>query len=861
MIKVLLNTFLLQTLIKFYFLLIGFFTFLLLVSAGSTAQTTGTIYGYVNDKNNTALEIVNVSVFDYPGGTITDEYGYYELNVPAEKRIRIVFSIVGYQSQTVNINLKEQERKEINIILEESLTELPTVQVTTDKEGYDGMVRINPKISNYVPTTGGNIEQLVKLMGLGVATSSELSSTYSVRGGNYDENLVYVNGIEVYRPFLIRSGQQEGLSFLNSDLAESVFFSSGGFNASYGDKTASVLDVKYKRPTEFSSGFFASLLGGSTHIEGSSKNNKFTYLTGVRYKSNQYLLGSMETKGEYRPVFADIQTFLTYKLSNKTELSLLSYYSHNEFNLVPKTRETSYGTINEAYRLTIFFTGEEIDKFTMFQNALSLSWKPNNKTILNFTVNNYVSDEQETFDILAQYWLGRLETDFGKPDFGDVSENRGIGAFLNHARNFLNVNVVNAEHRGKFIENKFTLEWGLKTQYEIINDNISEWTCKDSSGFSLPYTQDSIGYQNPQEQPYRELEIYETIRSNIDLTSIRHSAFAMGTWNFNIARSSAYINAGIRSQYWDLNNEIIVSPRASFGLRPHKQENLLLRFATGYYYQPPFYRELRNPDGTIITDIKAQKSIHFVAGADLDLEIWRRPFKFTGELYYKHLDNLIPYVVDNVRIRYLPELKSKGYATGIDLKLNGEFVPGIESWANISIMQTKEDIIDDFYYIYYNSDNEKIIPGYTFNNTPVDSTMIEPGYIARPTDQRVNFTLFFQDYFPNNPTFRMHLGLYFGTGFPFGPPNTEKYKHALRMSSYRRVDVGFSKVLISEASDIRKGLLKHCKNAWVSLEVLNLLQISNTASYIWVYDVTGRSYAVPNYLTPRQINVKLMVQF
>jgi len=822
-------------------------------------QNQAIVKGQVKDDKLNPLELVNVGILNTSTGTVCNQNGFFELQVPSNEPITVVFSRVGFESQSFPIRLQTNETKTLNVLLKPMITTFNPVDIIEQRGTKEGMQKIDIKIANFIPSPGG-IEKLVLLTAPGVFSTSELSSTYSVRGGNYDENLVYVNDIEIYRPFLIRSGQQEGLSFLNSDLAGSVLFSSGGFDASYGDKTASVLDVQYRQPVKFAGTFSGGLLGGNLHLEGASKDTSFTYLTGIRYKTSKYLLSALETQGDYKPNFADFQSFLTYKFNKKTSISWLGYVSKNTYKLTPTTRETSYGTINEAYRLTVYFSGEETDRFDLYKTAFQVSHRPNEKTHLKFTTVAFVSNEEESFDILGQYYIGRLETDFGKPGFGEVSENRGIGAFLNHSRNYLQATVINAEHRGKYYGDKWLTQWGVKVQYENIHDKINEWTYLDSSGFSLPVAGDSVGYINPNVQPYQYLYLKDTLRSQIELESMRYSGFIMFSREFDLDTNKIILTAGLRTGYWDLNGQFLASPRISVSYKPKKHKRLTFRLASGLYNQPPFYRELRNIDGTINTDVKAQRSVHVVGATDLDLTIWRRPFKFSTEIYYKYMDNLIPYIIDNVRIRYLPDLQAKGYATGIDFKINGQFVPDVESWVNFSIMQTREDIIGDSYFIYYNSDGERIVPGYTLNDIAIDSSQFSPGYIPRPTDQRINFSLFFQDYLPNNPTFKMHLGIFFGSGLPFGPPNTEKYKHTLRMPSYRRVDVGFSKQIISEGGKRPKSL-RRIQNAYVSVEVFNLLQINNTISYIWIADVTGREYAIPNYLTPRQLNVKLLVQF
>lgn len=842
------------------FKIIVLFFLCFVFNANTLSSQNAIIYGNIIDNKNKAIELVNVAVLNTSLGTSTDVKGNYRLVVPAGTKLKIIFSRVGYQTQDIEIELESGQSRRINIEMAQRESNLPAITVVATQSNREGMQRMDPRIVVSIPSPSGNFEQMLKLLGMGVSGGSELSSAYSVRGGNFDENLVYVNDVEIYRPFLVRSGQQEGLSFINSELVSSVLFSSGGFDASYGDKSASVLDVQYKRPTKFASTVSASLLGSNAHVEGISLDSNLRYLFGVRYKSSQYVLNSLEVKGDYKPSFFDYQSYITYDLTKKTELAWLSYGSQNTYRLIPETRETSYGTINEAYRLTIHFSGQEVDKFSLFKNALLLTHKPNDKLQLKFILSGFVSQEQETFDILGQYWLGRLETDFGKPGFGEVAENRGVGGFLNHARNYLSASVVNLEHKGKYFSNVANISWGIKAQYEYIQDKIDEWTFLDSSSFSLPKPKDSVGYINPSLQAYQNLYLSDTLFSEVSLKSMRYSGFVMANRTYIIDSNIVNVNVGLRANYWDMNSQFLLIPRATLSLNPKRTSNVLYRLAGGLYYQPPFYRELRNLDGSINTNIQAQKSTHLIAGVDIDMNIWNRPFKFSSELYYKHLDNLIPYIIDNVRIKYLPEFKSKGYVRGIDFKINGEFVPGIESWANLSIMQTEEDIIGDRKVIYLNSDGEQIFAGYTFNNIVTDSLVTFPGFIARPTDQRVNFSLFFQDYFPNNPTFKMHLGLYFGTGVPFGPPTKDKYKHVFRMPPYRRVDVGFSKQFISEGGN-RVKWLNFVNNAWVSVEVFNLLQISNTISYVWIQDVTGRQYAVPNYLTSRQINFKVNANF
>jgi hypothetical protein len=664
--------------------------------------------------------------------------------------------------------------------------------------------------------------------------------------------------MEVYRPFLTRSGQQEGLSFINSDMVADIHFSAGGFNAKYGDKLSSVLDIRYRVPTRFGGSAYFSLLGAGLQLEGISKNRKFTWIMGLRQKSNQFLLDKLDTRGEYKPSFTDIQGLFSYQLTKKTEVALLGNFSQNKYRVYPTTRNTEFGNINEALRFTVFFGGSEQDWYQTSQGALSFTTRINDKLKLKHTGSLFFTREQEFYDVLGEYFLDELERDLGSGDFGDVAFNRGVGAFLEHARNELEATVSAGEHRGYYVTGKNSLQWAVKVQHEEIRDELDEWVYRDSADFSIPHPPDVPGdttssYYNQQ------IVLNNVVKNNITLTSNRIHGFLQNTWTFD--RTS--FTAGVRATYWDLNEEMNISPRISFSWKPEWNRRMVFRAATGFYYQPPFYREMRDLNGRINKDLQAQKSIHFVLGADYQFLAWGREFKLVSEAYYKLMDDLIPYKVDNTRIRYLAKNNASGYATGLDFRLNGEFVSGIESWASLSVMQTREDIEGDYYYEYYNSDGERIYPGYTLNDIPVDSNRIEPGMLPRPADQRVTFSMFFQDYLPKFPTYRMHMTLVFGTGLPFGPPGTDRYKDILRSPSYRRLDIGFSKIIIDEdkQNKSRFPVVRKFNSLSASLEIFNLLQISNTVSYTWITDVTGRQYGVPNYLTSRLINLRIQAKF
>jgi hypothetical protein len=837
-------------------------SFLLILLMGLTAlvsaQQNAILTGNVRDQENKPLELVNVAMLGSTSGSTTDAAGNYVLIVPAGQEITVDFSFIGYKSRRFQVNLQPGDKKELNVVLTISFTELKDVEIKDRQVRSYNYVRLDPKEAKMIPTLSGGIESMLKTLP-GVSSTNELSSQYSVRGGNFDENLVYVNGIEIYRPFLIRSGQQEGMSFINSTLVSGILFSAGGWDAKYGDKMSSVLDITYRKPDSAAASVQLSLLGAQGHVEGLTKNKKLTFLAGARYKTTQYILNGLETKGSYRPDFVDVQGVITYDLTKKLQLSVLGYYSRNSYQLVPESRQTNFGTIQEAYRLDIYFDGQEVDQYRMYLGAFSVDYKPNPELMMKFIVSGFNTKESETFDIRGQYWIGKLENSFGDEEFGNVTEVQGVGTFMEHARNYLDAGVFNTEYKGSYLWKGNFLNWGMKYQHENVNDRLSEWELIDSAGFSLPNPPANIGGVTDPKEP---LEIMYSVKTRVNLQSNRLMGHLQNTWDLLGEGRELSVTAGVRFNYWDYNRQFLVSPRASIAYKPLWEKDFVFRFAAGYYYQPPFYKELRDLEGNLNPDIRAQKSIHFVGGMDINFLAWDRPFKFTAEAYYKYLDDLIPYIVDNVRIRYLAENNAHGYATGLDFKINGEFIKGTESWMSLSFLKTEEDIEDDFYYEYYNESGEEVIPGYTLDQVIVDSARFEPGYIPRPSDQRVSFAIFFQDYLPLIPSLKAHLSLIFGTGLPFGAPDSPLYTHTLRFPPYRRVDLGFSKLLIGEKTRFNdKNPLRYIDNAWISLEVFNLFQISNTVSYIWVKDINNREYAVPNYLTPRQLNIKLIVEF
>lgn len=791
------------------------------------------ISGYVKNERGNAIEFANISVLSHSIGTTSNRTGYYELSVPSEKEIEIQFSFISAVTVIKKIRLNDGQQYEMNVVLTEDITILPTAIISVESDRLFNIIRLNPAISQTIPTIGG-FEDILKSLP-GVSSGNELSSQYNVRGGNFDENLVYVNDIEIYRPMLVRAGQQEGLSFINSDMVASVVFSAGGFQAKYGDKMSSVLDIRYRKPTIFSGTVSAGMLGGSAHIEGVSKNHLFRHSTGVRYKTTKYLLGTLDTEGNYEPSFTDIQTYITYDYSDRLEFSFLGNFSQNTYSFIPKNRETSWGTLNEALKISMYFRGQELNRFSTLTGAFTSNFQVNSNLNLKLIASSFYTSEEETFDILGQYFLNELDRQLGSDNLGDSVSNIGVGSFLNHARNYLDGHVSSLSHLGDYSTNGHNISWGLKYSHEIFNYRLKEWNMIDSAGYSLPYSTE-------------EVLLYFVDTAVFELATNRINAFIQNSYMLDLDKSKLGFNGGIRFNYWDFNKQFLISPRFLISLKPDWKKNYVFRFSAGLYHQPPFFKEIRRPDGSLNTEIKAQSSIHFVIGSDYEFFAWNRPFKLLTEVYYKYMYNLIPYDIDNVRIRYYGENMAHGYVVGVETKIHGEFVPGTESWISFALMQTMEDIEGDFYTV--KQDNG-------------DLDTIFPGFIPRPTDQRFSFGIYFQDYIPGNPTWQLHLNLLYGSALPFGPPNSQRYMATARMRpAYRRVDIGISKRIISDEKPLpENNPFRHFKNIWISLEVFNLLDISNKISHTWVTDIRGWQYAVPNYLTGRRVNLKLTAKF
>lgn len=768
-----------------------------------------TLSGTVSDEEGNAIELATISCVEQGAVTMANLKGEYSLTLKSADSVVVRFSMVGYQTRTrVLRNPKSNQRLLITLPSIEALDE---VVVTERRRQTTGTEQLDVKNIRQTPSTTGNaVEELVQQQA-GVSTHNELSSQYNVRGGSFDENSVYINGTEIYRPLLIRSGQQEGLSIINSDMVEKIGFSSGGFEAKYGDKMSSALDIQYRKPTRLEGNVQASLLGGSAFL--GYGNKKFSMSHGIRYKTNRYLLGSLETKGEYKPNFLDYQTYITWHPNKRWDLDIIGNISENHYNFAPSDRETSFGTMEDVKSFKVYFDGQEKDIFRTLFGTASITYHPIENSHVKLQVSAFHTKEQETYDIIGQYWLDDTQT----------SENLGVGTYMEHARNYLTANVqsikLTVNHKAK----QHDVEGGLTMKWEDIEENAREYEMRDSSGYSIPHTGN-------------RLDMIYSLASKNKISSNRLEAYIQDTYRFQTGGADRpnlwTLNMGVRLANWSYNKETIISPRVSLAMIPGFNEDMTFRLSTGIYYQAPFYKELRDTTTingrTIVTlnnDIKSQRSIHIVGAFDYRFRMADRPFRFTAEAYYKMMDNLVPYNVQNMKVVYYGENLAKGHAAGLDLKLYGEFVPGTDSWLTFSVMSTRQKL------------NGISIP--------------------MPTDQRWGINLHFTDYFPNTERWKMTLRLAFADGLPFGAPHRGLEYQQFRAPAYKRADIGMS-FLAYQNTDRRTFGIRHI---WLSAEGLNILGISNVNSYYWVTDVTNQQYAVPNYLTGRQINGKVIVEF
>lgn len=783
---------------------------LLMGTESLKAQNTVKIKGTITDEKGSPMELVIVRIENSAASTLSNLKGHYTLSCASTDSVVVVFSQMGYQiKKRVLRNPVDSVRIDMKMIPTDILLGETGVRGSGVQSG--STQRISPKQSKLAPNMTGNaVEELIATQA-GVSTHNELSSQYNVRGGSFDENSVYLNGIEIYRPLLIRSGQQEGLSIINSDMVESIGFSAGGFEAKYGDKMSSVLDITYKKPQAFEASASASLLGASVYA--GFGNQQFSMMNSIRYKTTQYLLGSMDTEGEYRPKFLDYQTYISWRPNTRWSLDFIGNISDNHYKFVPSNRETSFGTIEDTKSFIVYFDGQEKDYFRTYFGSIGITRHFGKTTEIGLQASAYSTREQETYDIQGQYWLNEATT----------QEQLGVGTYREHARNYLTADVVNLQLRWNKKWNNNTLQSAINWKSEKVKENSTEWEMRDSSGYSIPHKPD-------------RLDLFYSLRSKNETSSNRIEAYLQNTQRVLSKIGLFTLNYGLRFSYWDWNGESLISPRFSVGLIPTFDDRFTFRFATGLYYQAPFYKELRDTttiEGNTIVrlnkDIKSQRSIHFVLGGDYQFRLGNRPFKFTTEAYYKSLNNLIPYTVNNVRVVYHGKNLSSGYATGIDFKLFGEFVPGTDSWITFSLMSTKEKL--------------------------------HGKWIPRPTDQRYNLSLFFTDYFPGTDRWRMTLKAAFADGLPFGVPHAGPEKQNFRAPAYKRIDMGLSyRLLNNEERTMQHGMSRYIKNIWLGLDVFNVFDINNVNSYYWVTDVTNQQFAVPNYLTGRQLNARLLIE-
>lgn len=781
----------------------------LLVTVTASAQTF-TLQGRVTDENNDPIEFASVSCLKQGKMTMTSLKGEYSMQLHSADSVVIKFSMIGYKAKT-RVLRRPRGKQTLQIVLHSDENQLSEVTVTGKKIETGQMEDISKDHLKSLPSASGNaVEELIQSQA-GVSTHSELSSQYNVRGGSFDENSVYIDNVEIYRPFLVRSGQQEGISVINPDMVEKISFSTGGYEARYGDKMSSALNIKYRKPKKFEATASASMLGASAFIGVSNK--KVSWSNGFRYKTTKHLLGSMDTKGEYSPTFIDYQTYLTYTPNKRWEIKLLGNISDNHYNFTPEDRETKFGTMENVKAFQVYFDGQEKDVFRTFFGAVGITRNFGEKTSLSLIASAFNTREQEKYDIQGQYWLTQTET----------SENLGVGTYFQHARNYLKAHVESAKLLFKTKYKKHDIEGAFTFKKEKITENSVEYEMRDSSNYSVPHTG-------------KDLYMIYSMRAKNVLDANRIEAYVQDAFRFtsNNEKTLYTLNYGVRLSHWSYTKETIVSPRVSLGIIPAFNENITMRFATGLYYQAPFFKELRDTTtqngityASLNSKAKSQRSIHFIAGFDYRFRMNNRSFKFTAEAYYKALGNLVPYSVNNVKVVYYGSNESSGHAAGIDLKLYGEFVPGTDSWLSLSLMNTSMKL------------NGKSIP--------------------LPTDQRYAINLFFTDYFPGTDRWKMSLKLALADGLPFSAPHQELESNVFRAPAYKRADIGLSYRLLNNEGKQRKHI--QLRNVWLGAECLNLFGINNVNSYYWITDVTGGQYAVPNYLTGRQINFRVTVDF
>ncbi len=823
-----------------------------IIMLGAAAQNkTAVVSGKVIDENENPLQNVSVIILGKTTGAITNDSGYFKIKVPAGKAFALLFSFSGYKDVQKNFYLSNNEEEIAIIPMERGGKTMDAIIVTDDNQRTEtGLVKINPKNAITMPSTIGGVEGLIKIL---VGSNNELTSAYSVRGGNYDENLIYVNDFEIFRPYLVRSGQQEGLSFINPEMAKNVNFYNGGFQAKYGDKMSSVLDIQYKNPKTFAGTAYVSLLEQGLHIEGASKKGNISYLFGVRNKSNKNLLSSQETIGSYIPSSSDIQTFITYQLNPKLQLEFLGNFSVTKFTLFPQEAQKTTSVFSPLFTanlgLDIFFEGKEQDGYKTNLLGFSMLYNPTKKLKLKWMLSRFVNKENENFDIAGAYLFGDRDFDKSSSTFGQIVNPLGAGYYQNYGRNTLNIAVYNASLKASWNSGKHFFQFGNSIEQTNITDKLNEWEYQDSAGYSLPH--------NP-----ANLNLFKVLQSNADLSIQKFSGYVQDNLRLGNTTKDITLQAGLRYNYNSLNKQFLISPRLQLSYKPQWKKDVILKMAAGAYHQPPFYRELRKYDGTLNTGVKAQKSYQVVAGMDYNFKgIEGRPFRITTEAYYKSMSDVDVYDVDNVKIRYAGNNDAKAYATGIEARLFGELVKDAESWFSIGFMRTRENLNNDFFYQYKNAAGE-IITAKTPDQQPVDSVKNEVGFVRRPTDRLITVGLYLEDYLPTNKNFKVHLNMLYGSNMSYNIPNSVRYRNALIIDPYLRIDIGFSAQLLSEKNNRRShNPFSTFQNIWASFEVFNLIDRPNTISYQLIKDFANNVYSIPNRLTPRLVNFKIVARF
>lgn len=833
------------------FMRIAFTLMLLFISVAVFSQRkTAFISGKVIDENEDPVSRVTVTILGRQSGITTSDSGTFRMEVPAEKAFALIFTHTGFTDLQKNFLLSEGEEESQVFRMYRRDKTLESV-VVKDERGREeaGLVKVNPKNAILAPTATGGVEGLIKIL---VGSNNELTSQYSVRGGNYDENLIYINDFEIFRPYLVRNGQQEGLSFINPELTGNVNFYNGGFQAKYGDKISSVLDIEYKKPKQFAGSVYVSLLEQGFHLEGINRKKNLSFLVGVRNKSNRNLLSSQETKGNYVPSASDVQALLTWRLSQKLQLELLGIYSESKFKLQPESAQKSTAVFSPLFTanlgLDIYFEGQELDKYRNNLAGLTLKQSVNDDLRLKWMISRYEDKEQENFDIAGAYLFGERSFDKTQPGFGQITNPLGAGVFHNFARNNLNIEVLNIGHKGYLSKGSHFIQWGAQWEHQAIHDKINEWIMQDSAGYSLPFNPD-------------QLQLQKVIKSDVDLSTDRYQGYVQDNIRLGNLKNEMTLQAGVRFNYNALNNEFLVSPRMQFSVKPNWKRDIVFKAAAGVYDQPPFYREYRRPDGTINKNLKSQKSLQFVTGFDYNLHYGNRPLRITTEAYYKKLTDVVSYNIDNVRIVYSGENDAKAYAMGIETRLYTQLVKDAESWLSINVSRTMENLNNDYYYLYTNASGE-VINSNTEDKIVADSIRKDVGWIRRPTDRLFTVGLFLQDYLSTNKNFRVHLNMIYGSNMTYNVPNSARFRNGLIIEPYFRVDVGFSALLLSEKSMRRShSPFRSFDNIWASLEVFNIIDRANVISYQLIKDFANNTFSIPNRLTPRLINFKLLARF